>query len=269
MNQKKFVNIVVIIGIVVLAGIAGYFVVNYQTPSSISTSDSTPTPPVSPTQTPILPILSSGETAGWKVYEDTVFGFRLRYPTNLILSTPYKSNSLIPPEQLNWTIGVPVDYGAYIQWRVYDLDSKNGQDVMTDYKNPESKIMKVGNNQVAILPDVGSMHRSFSYVILDQNNNKAMLFIYSGQEDEDKIFHTILGSFESFTSTADLNFKTRGVCDAGFKLPSKQVITDCASLTSQGLCEQLDIYTNRDQSIKYPDGFRDCVWHIYYDYLER
>ena len=37
MNQKRFINILVVIGIVIIAGVAGYFVVNRQT-------DSTPTP---------------------------------------------------------------------------------------------------------------------------------------------------------------------------------------------------------------------------------
>jgi hypothetical protein len=39
MNQKGFINIGVIVGIAVLIGVAGYFVVNQR-----STSDSTPTP---------------------------------------------------------------------------------------------------------------------------------------------------------------------------------------------------------------------------------
>ena len=47
MNQKGFVNIAIIIGIVVIAGIAGYFVLSPQT-----TTSPTPTPTPTPTTNP-------------------------------------------------------------------------------------------------------------------------------------------------------------------------------------------------------------------------
>lgn len=45
MNQKGFVNVVIVIGVIIVAGIAGYFVLNQRsTTSSISTSTSSPRP---------------------------------------------------------------------------------------------------------------------------------------------------------------------------------------------------------------------------------
>ena len=66
-NQKGFANIIVIIGIVILAGAAGYFIVSQQTPSPASipsptpssapalipTSTLTPQPTPAPTSTPV------------------------------------------------------------------------------------------------------------------------------------------------------------------------------------------------------------------------
>ncbi len=49
MNQKGFINIAVIIGVIILVGVVGYFVVNRRTPSPEPTSS--PTPPLSPSPT--------------------------------------------------------------------------------------------------------------------------------------------------------------------------------------------------------------------------
>jgi len=50
MNQKGFINIAVIIGVIVVAGIAGYFLLNQRTPSPNPTP--TPTSPASTSTTP-------------------------------------------------------------------------------------------------------------------------------------------------------------------------------------------------------------------------
>src|SRR3989344_4578070 len=51
MNQKGFVNIAIIIGTVVIAGIAGYFVLSQRTTTSLVPTP-TPTPPTSTFTTP-------------------------------------------------------------------------------------------------------------------------------------------------------------------------------------------------------------------------
>lgn len=58
MNQKGFISIIVIIGVVILAGVAGYFIVNEQTSSPVPIPSPTPTstltlPTSTPTPTPI------------------------------------------------------------------------------------------------------------------------------------------------------------------------------------------------------------------------
>jgi len=52
MNQKGFVNIAVIIGVIVLIGVAGYFIANRQTPLPEPTPSPAPSPNPTPSPTP-------------------------------------------------------------------------------------------------------------------------------------------------------------------------------------------------------------------------
>jgi len=79
MNQKGFANIALIVVIVILVGAVGYFA--FVNKSEPITGQPTPTPTqtntaVSPTPTP------QGETANWKTYRDTTYGFGIKYPSN-------------------------------------------------------------------------------------------------------------------------------------------------------------------------------------------
>jgi len=66
MNQKRFTNIVLIVLVVVLAIVAGYFVLVKK--------------PISPTNTTSQ---SQNETTDWKTYQNDKFGFSFKYPANL------------------------------------------------------------------------------------------------------------------------------------------------------------------------------------------
>src|SRR3989338_6833864 len=52
MNQKEFINIAVIIGVIILVGVAGYFVVSRQTPLPEPTSSPSPSPTPLPSPSP-------------------------------------------------------------------------------------------------------------------------------------------------------------------------------------------------------------------------
>ncbi len=83
MNQKGFVNIILIMVVVVLIGVAGYFGLVRKSEPVVeqipSAQTLTPTPQVSNNQPAPIPT-PSGETANWKTYRNEVFGFEFSYP---------------------------------------------------------------------------------------------------------------------------------------------------------------------------------------------
>lgn len=79
MNQKRFVNIFLIIAIIAIVAVGGYFIF-LKNPEPI-TPQPTPAPtqtktPASPTPTPTL----KNEASGWRSHSNTEIGFSLQYP---------------------------------------------------------------------------------------------------------------------------------------------------------------------------------------------
>lgn len=85
MNQKGFANIVLVIIIVAAIAIGGYFVLTRrQNPITQQT-----TPPPAATQNPTSQQPSPApvnETSNWKTYQNSKYGFELKYPPELKLS---------------------------------------------------------------------------------------------------------------------------------------------------------------------------------------
>src|SRR3989338_1381544 len=83
MNQKGFVNIILVLTIIAVAGVAGYFVLTRkQTPLvqqiTIPTSATTQTPVIK-NPTPATPT-PPNETVSWKTYRNEKYGFSVMYP---------------------------------------------------------------------------------------------------------------------------------------------------------------------------------------------
>lgn len=86
MNQQKgFANIVLIVLIVVLAGVVGYFALVKKTPEVAQQINSS-TPTSTQTQNPIPTPTPSDETANWKTYKNGKNNFSFRYPNKWSLS---------------------------------------------------------------------------------------------------------------------------------------------------------------------------------------
>lgn len=82
MNQKGFVNITLVVVIVVLVGVVGYF--TFVKKSKPIVQQPTPTSTTTPTKTftPIPISTSQDGTVNWKIYSNSEYGFQFKYPSN-------------------------------------------------------------------------------------------------------------------------------------------------------------------------------------------
>lgn len=80
MNQKGFANIILVVVIVILLGVVGYFA--FVKKSEPIAQQPAPTPTQS--KTPISPTpAQKDEIANWKTYNNTQYSFSFKYPTNI------------------------------------------------------------------------------------------------------------------------------------------------------------------------------------------
>jgi len=89
MNQKGSVSIILVVVIVILLGVVGYFAFVKKS-SPIAQQTPTPTPSV-----------EQDETVGWKTYENTKFNYSFKYPANLWGPQNDCFDSDIPIEECN------------------------------------------------------------------------------------------------------------------------------------------------------------------------
>ena len=81
MNQKGFANIALIVLVVILAGVAGYFALVKK--SEPVAQQTTPPPTTTQTPTPQQPSPTPiNETASWKTYKNDTYSFEVKYPSD-------------------------------------------------------------------------------------------------------------------------------------------------------------------------------------------
>ena len=86
MNQKGFVNIVIVTVIVLLVAVGGYFFIVKKSEPIVQQEVpiSTQTAPTSPTPTPSKPITATVQNptdSKWKIFQDNRFAFQFEYPS--------------------------------------------------------------------------------------------------------------------------------------------------------------------------------------------
>jgi len=105
MNQKGFVNIILVVVIVILLGVVGYFALVKKSPlivqqTPISTQTKTPTPTPTPTPVP------TNETANWKTYINKDYNFQLTFTDAWVGYKVYKEQ-LINNSGVSYIFAVP------------------------------------------------------------------------------------------------------------------------------------------------------------------
>ena len=80
-QQKGFIEIVLIGVIVVLLAIGGYFAFRKNSAPVVEQPTPNPAPIVTQTNTPVTTPATADETANWKTYTNSQYGFELKYPS--------------------------------------------------------------------------------------------------------------------------------------------------------------------------------------------
>ena len=95
MNQKGFTNVILVVIIVAVIAVAGYFIFvkrwdSQQTPTLLPSTTQTPTPQTSAPA-------PKDETENWKTYRNEVYGIEFKYPDHLLLDAiDYKNPESTP-----------------------------------------------------------------------------------------------------------------------------------------------------------------------------
>lgn len=84
-TSKGFVSIALVVVIVIIAGVAGYLVVN----NRVLVAEQTPTPTSAPSQTKSTTPTLKDETASWKIYSSVKYGFEIKYPPTFVFDENY------------------------------------------------------------------------------------------------------------------------------------------------------------------------------------
>jgi hypothetical protein len=172
MNQKGFANIILVVVIVVLVGVVGYFAFVKKSEPVVQQPTPTPTQtktPASPTPTP------TSQATNLKTYTNTQYGFELKYP-----------NDWPAPQELkNPGLGIRYEYAfSFMNEFNPPLGKRNKGFAIEVYKIPPEALKdgKVEGNELAMIVDQLAGKPSSTYpncsgfkdVFIGQNNYSAI-----------------------------------------------------------------------------------------------
>jgi hypothetical protein len=132
MNQKGFTNIILVVVIVILIGVVGYFAFVKKSEPVAQQSTPTPTqatnaPKSNPTPTPT----PADPTANWKVYSNTRYAYTIKYPTDWFVDTTYSENDFTQrgPVEDNEFIGGDTGFSNYPNASGYNMENPAPSDL--------------------------------------------------------------------------------------------------------------------------------------------
>ena len=120
MNQKGFANIALVVVIVILVGVVGYFAFVKKSEPIAQQTTPTPTQTTTPTKTP-------DKTANWKTYGNSGLNFSINYPDGFQLKEDNATSKLFS--------GADGHFWVFIENNTKNLDAAGLKDDY--YKNDE------------------------------------------------------------------------------------------------------------------------------------
>ena len=190
--QKGFANVILIIIILAVAGVAGYWYVNWATAPA-----PTLTPPSTGVQT-MTPVVN--KTANWKMYRNEKYGFKFEYPNKYELVD--KEDPDLPGAHLvifsayNNRIKSTIPTGLGI--RFFSKTDKNLQDKFEENKNifPNAKKLTINGFPALqqIVGNPGSGQQIQTVVFLEKS--QYVLFVASVKTLDEQEYSTIMASFQ-------------------------------------------------------------------------
>lgn len=179
MNQKGFVNILLTVLVVVLAGTVGYLTLVKKQPQPSTQLTPTPTG-TAPTPTP------KSETTNSKTYRNDKFGFEFKYPTDFELRADEFSIG-VNVTVTNYTVRFPNEgdpsgpldeANLQLLFSVYSRDSKDGQQLEQYNKSQSAVGVSLGQNtfyKYQVTNTDNNIKASVYYLV--SPNNKLFFYI--------------------------------------------------------------------------------------------
>lgn len=251
-KQKGFTNILLIVFVVVLAGVAGYFALKNRsvTPTPIPFVDEQPTPSQSPTlsfkptttiaSTPLQPSPTPiRETTNWKTYTNTKYGFGVNIPKEWTVKTVsnelffYSGSTDVTP----------------------DVHFAFNQNYMSSFTGPKSIRTINGLQWTAGLNEVSGWHYEITHI----NNT----YTFQTQFNNEKKLTEFLSTFKLTIPTVALKSYTSPALNVSFKYPANWTIKEETVFPGSAQSETTITLTN-DSDVIYSFVKRDCVQNYTY-----